>query len=105
MHSFENGVSENEASLPLAGGSELEALAILAIRQNVRMLEADEILYEQWARAHDNPLVPRDVVQCLQNEYLMRAKAMQAMQTRLSEIIDALGRVPDIHNGDDLAAS
>jgi hypothetical protein len=105
VHDVETGSSGAEPSSPPACASDLEVLAIATIREHIRLLERDEILYAQWARAYDNPLVPRDVVQSLQSEYLARHKTMLDLHSRLSGIIDTLGHIPDIRHIDDSGTS
>ena len=85
--------------------SELEPLAIAAIQEHRRLLAADEVVYDEWTRANDDPTVPASVLQSLQDEYLARQKTSEAQQQELSEIIDALGYVPEVPIGDDGAES
>ena len=76
--------------------SELEELAVSAIRKHRELLTADELVYEEWVRANDDPSISASVMQTLQNEYLARQKASEAQQNELSEIIDVLGYVPKV---------
>ncbi|ARQ13587.1 transcriptional repressor TraM (plasmid) [Rhizobium etli] len=76
--------------------SELKALAVLAIREHRQLLAADQAVYEEWLRASDDPSITSSVFQTLQNEYLARQKRSGAQQEELSEILDALGFVPDV---------
>ncbi|EPE93873.1 transcriptional repressor TraM [Rhizobium grahamii] len=79
---------------------ELEALAVSAILEHRRLLDADEAVYEEWLRASGDPLVSSDVAQTLQDEYLARQKQAQGQQEELSEILDALGYVPVVPSGE-----
>jgi hypothetical protein len=76
--------------------SELEALAIAAIKEHRRLIVADEAVYEEWTRASADPSVSAAVLKNLQDEYVARQKKSEAQQEELSEIIDALGYVPDV---------
>ncbi|CAN7641688.1 transcriptional repressor TraM [Pararhizobium sp. LjRoot238] len=76
--------------------SELEVLAIAAIREHRNLIAADEAVYEQWTRASADPSVSAAVLKCLQDEYVARQKKSEAQQEVLSEIIDVLGYVPEI---------
>ena len=75
---------------------ELEALAVSAIQEHRRLLTADEAVYEEWTRAAADPSVPAAVLKSLQDEYVARQKKSEAQQEVLSEIIDALGYVPEV---------
>lgn len=76
--------------------SELEALAVSTIRAHRQLLEADQAVYEEWLRANDDPSISSSVLQTLQDEYLARQKRSEAQQDELSDILDALGFVPDL---------
>lgn len=76
--------------------SELEALAIAAIKEHSRLIVADEAVYEEWTRASSDPAVSSAVLESLQREYTARQEKSVAQQEELSEIIDALGYVPDV---------
>ena len=76
--------------------SELEALAVSAIYEHRKLLEADQAVYEEWLRASDDPSISSSILKTLQNEYLDRQKRSEAQQEELSEILDALGFVPDM---------
>ena len=75
---------------------ELEALAVSAILEHRRLLAADEAVYEEWTRASADPSVSAAVLKSLQDEYVARQKKSEAQQEALSEIIDALGYVPEV---------
>jgi TraR antiactivator len=76
--------------------SELEALAIAAIKEHRRLIVADEAVYEEWTRASSDPAMSSTVLESLQREYTARQEKCAAQQEELSEIIDALGYVPDV---------
>ncbi|KQU02189.1 transcriptional repressor TraM [Rhizobium sp. Leaf453] len=76
--------------------SELEALAIAAIKEHRQLIVADEAVYEEWTRASSDPAVSSAVLESLQREYTARQEKSAAQQEELSEIIDALGYVPDV---------
>ncbi|MCZ7448171.1 transcriptional repressor TraM [Rhizobium rhizogenes] len=74
----------------------LEELAVSAIYEHRRLLAADEAVYEEWTRASCDPSVSSDVLASLQDEYVERQKKSGAQQEELSQIIDALGYIPDV---------
>ena len=76
--------------------SELEILAITAIHEHRRLLAADEVVYGEWTRSNDDPMVTDSVLRSLQDEYLARQKKSKAQQRELSDMIDALGYVPAV---------
>lgn len=76
--------------------SELEKLAVSAIREHRRLLAADEAVYEEWTRATADQSVSSAVLKSLQDEHMARQKKSEAQQEELSDIIDALGYVPDV---------
>ncbi|MCO5966118.1 transcriptional repressor TraM [Sinorhizobium meliloti] len=74
--------------------SDLEALAVSAIREHRRLLAADQAVYEEWSSANDDPSISSSVLQTLQDEYIARQNISAAQQAELSEILDALGFIP-----------
>ncbi|MCB5204738.1 transcriptional repressor TraM [Neorhizobium sp. T786] len=76
--------------------SELKALAISAIREHRRLIEADEAVYAEWMRAYDDPTTPSSILKSLQDEYVARQERAEAQQHELSEILEVLGHVPDV---------
>jgi hypothetical protein len=88
--------SERKPRYDLIDKSELEALAVSAIREHRQLLEADQAVYDEWSCASNDSSVPPSVLQILQNEYIARQKRSAIQQETLSEIIDALGYIPDV---------
>jgi hypothetical protein len=76
--------------------SELEAVAITAIKEHRRLLLADEAMYETWIRADDDPSMTSCVLKSLQSEYLARQETSKAQQRELAKILDALGFIPTV---------
>ena len=76
--------------------SELEVLAVAAIREHRQLIAADEAVYEEWTRASADPSISAAVLKTLQDEYVARQKRSEAQQEELSEIIDTLGYVPEV---------
>ena len=74
----------------------LAELAVSAIHEHRRLLAADEAVCEEWIRASSDPSVSSDVLANLQDEYIARQKKSEAQQEELSQIIDALGYIPDV---------
>lgn len=80
---------------------QLEELAVSAIKEHRALLAADQLIYEEWTRASEDPSVPSCVKQSLQDEYLTRQKRSEAQQERLSGIIETLGFVPTVVGEDE----
>ncbi|MES5047127.1 transcriptional repressor TraM [Rhizobium nepotum] len=80
--------------------SQLEELAVSAIREHRALLAADQIIYDEWTRASEDPSVPSSVMQSLQEEYLSRQRRSEAQQEKLSDIIETLGFVPTVAEDD-----
>lgn len=76
--------------------SELEVLAIAAIHEHRNLLAADDAVYAEWTRANDDPKITSSVLRALQDEYRARQERSQVQHRKLSEIIDALGYVPEV---------
>jgi isopentenyl diphosphate isomerase/L-lactate dehydrogenase-like FMN-dependent dehydrogenase len=76
--------------------AELQALAVEAIREHRRHFASDEVVYEEWIRANDDPSMSAEVLKTLQQEYLERLIKALAQQNELSEILDVLGFIPDV---------
>ena len=91
-----NEAENKEPQFSFMQKSELEALAIAAIKEHRRLIVADEAVYEEWTRASADPAVSSAVVETLQREYSVRQQKSEAQQEELSKIIDALGYVPDV---------
>ncbi|USJ28459.1 transcriptional repressor TraM [Ensifer adhaerens] len=81
--------------------AELEALTVSAIHEHRRLLAADEVVYEEWIRASEDPSTGSSVLQALQDEHLARQRRSEAQQEELSDMLDALGFVPDVPLEDD----
>ncbi|NZD54477.1 MULTISPECIES: transcriptional repressor TraM [Rhizobium] len=89
-----NNVGSSRRSL--MQDSELEVLAVAAIREHRHLIAADEAVYEEWTRASADPSVSGAVLKSLQDEYVARQNKSEAQQELLSEIIDALGYIPEV---------
>ncbi len=76
--------------------SRLADLAVAAIREHRARLSADQEVYDDWLRASEDASVSADVKKTLQGEYLVRQEKSEAQQSKLSDIIDALGFVPTL---------
>jgi hypothetical protein len=76
--------------------AKLEQLAVSAIREHRALLASDQLAYEEWTRASEDPSVPTFIMQTLQEEYLSRQKRSEAQQEKLSDIIELLGFVPAV---------
>ncbi|MDQ1199180.1 hypothetical protein QE435_004937 [Rhizobium sp. SORGH_AS 787] len=74
--------------------AQLEQLAVSAMKEHRALLASDQLVYEEWTRASEDPSVPPFVQQSLQEEYLSRQRRSEAQQERLSDLIEALGFVP-----------
>ena len=89
-------VRERKPRYDLIKKPELEALAVSAIHEHRKLLDADQAVYDEWSRASDDPLISGSVLQTLQDEYIERQKRSEAQQKELSDILDALGFVPHV---------
>ncbi|MBM7324787.1 transcriptional regulator [Agrobacterium sp. S2] len=78
--------------------AQLEQLAVSAIREHRALLASDQLVYEEWTRASEDPSVPPFIIQSLQEEYMSRQKRSETQQERLSDIIETLGFVPDVRD-------
>lgn len=98
--SSETERSERDAQFCSMPKEALEELAVSAIYEHRRLLAADEAVYEEWTRASGDTSVSSDVLANLQDEYIARQKKSEAQQEELSQIIDALGYIPDVPSDD-----
>lgn len=89
-------INKRRAYLGSMGKTELEALAIATIKEHRRLIVADEAVYDEWTRSSSDPAASTSVVEALQREYIRRQQTSAAQQEELSDIIDALGYVPDV---------
>lgn len=80
---------------------QLEELAVSVIKEHRALLAEDQLIYEEWTRASEDPSVPSCVRQSLQQEYLARQKRSEAQQERLAHIIEILGFVPSVVGEDE----
>lgn len=94
--SSKDKVAERTSRYGSISTSELETLAVSAIREHRALLAADQAVYEEWLRASDDPSISSSVLQTLQDEYLIRQRQSEAKREELSDILDALGFVPEV---------
>ncbi|MGF6175486.1 hypothetical protein ABIE33_003794 [Ensifer sp. 4252] len=94
--SFKDKGAERTSRYGSISKSELERLAVSAIREHRALLAADQAVYEEWLRATDDPSISSAVLQTLQDEYLARQKKSESQQEALSEILDMLGFLPAV---------
>lgn len=96
-------VQENQGKpqYDLMDKAELEALTVSAIHEHRRHLAADQVVYEEWVRASEDPSTASSVLQTLRDEYLARQRKSEVQQEELSDMLDALGFVPDVPWEDD----
>ena len=97
----DNQAKKRESHISSTPKSELEALAVSAILEHRRLIAADEAVYEEWTRASSDVGTSSTVLESLQREYTARQQKSASQQEHLSEIIDALGYVPDVAPGVD----
>lgn len=79
---------------------ELELCVIEAIREHRRLLESDQIVYEEWERAKADARVPSEQIERLAAECLSRQETTAAQQNALSELLDLLGYIPKLPEDD-----
>jgi TraR antiactivator len=78
--------------------AELEAQAIVAVKQLRLLVATAQILYEQWVEAEEDPTSPATVIRAMQADYLERQRGLADKQNDVSEMLEALGYVPDIRD-------
>ncbi|MCW1410722.1 MULTISPECIES: transcriptional repressor TraM [Rhizobium] len=100
--SSEGHEDQRKPQYDLMDKTELEALAVSAIREHRRLLAADQVVYEEWVRASDDPSTASSVLQTLQDEHVARHRRSEVQQEVLSDILDALGFVPEVPLEDDV---
>ncbi|TJW00051.1 MAG: transcriptional regulator [Mesorhizobium sp.] len=93
--------NQRKPQYDLMDKAELEALTVAAIREHRRQLAADQAVYEEWVRASQDPSTASSVLQSLQDEHFARDSRFEAQQEELSDMLDALGFVPDVPVEDD----
>ncbi len=94
-------VSKNaRTDLESLSKAELERLAVEAIREHQRLVESDQVVYKQWECAKADPGVPSELVTRLEEECLRRQEKTAAQQDALSHLIDLLGFIPKVPEGD-----
>ncbi len=81
--------------------AELETLTVSAIREHRRLLAADQAVYHEWIRASEDPSIANSVLETLQEEHFARQKRAAVQQDELSDMLDALGFVPEVPIDDD----
>ncbi|MET3649039.1 transcriptional repressor TraM [Phyllobacterium ifriqiyense] len=94
--SSETNSKFDRTSLTSMSKVELELCVIDAIREHRRLLESDQIIYEEWERARANPQVPTEQIERLAAECLSRQERTAAQQNHLSELLDLLGYIPKV---------
>lgn len=75
---------------------ELEPYVIEAIREHRRLLESDQVVYEEWESASVDPDIPLDQIERLEAECLSRQEKTAAQQDALSDLLDLLGYIPKV---------
>lgn len=76
--------------------AELEPIIIAAMREHRRLMESDQIVYEEWERSKSDCSIPFEQVVSLEAECLARRKKSAAQQDRLSDLLDLLGYIPKV---------
>lgn len=99
--SLNAGDGERKPRYDLMDKAELERLTVSAIHEHRRLLTADQMVYEEWVRASEDPSTASSVLKALQDEHLARQRRSEAQQDELSNMLDALGFVPDVPLEDD----
>lgn len=93
-------LSEEERESRRAGYAELnreelDRLAVAAILEHRRLIEADEIVYGEWVLGADDETTPATVVRALQEQYVLRQQKSFSQQEMLEDMLDVLGYIPD----------
>lgn len=79
--------------------AELELLVIEEIRKHRCLMKSDEIVYEEWVAAKAQAGLPRDQIEKLEAECLIRRKKTAAQQDALADLLDLLGYIPKVPEG------
>ncbi|AGB73299.1 MULTISPECIES: transcriptional repressor TraM [Rhizobiaceae] len=101
--SSQAGGDQRKPRYDLMDKAELETLTVAAIREHRRLLAADQAVYEEWIRASEDPTIVSSVLETLQEEHFARQTRAAAQQDELSDMLDALGFVPEVPVDDDVS--
>lgn len=101
--SSQAGGDQRKPRYDLMDKAELETLTVAAIREHRRLLAADQAVYEEWIRASEDPTIASSVLETLQEEHFARQTRAAAQQDELSDMLDALGFVPEVPVDDDVS--
>ena len=76
--------------------AELEPIVIEAMREHRRLMESDQVVYDEWERSKLDCSVPFAQVVSLEAECLARRKKTLAQQNQLADLLDILGYIPKV---------
>lgn len=96
----ESSDSSDRARMASFNKAELEPIVVEAIREHRCLLESDQIIFEAWESAKADPRIPFEQVERLEDECLVRRKKTLMQQDLLSDLLDMLGYIPIVPEGD-----
>lgn len=76
--------------------AELEPIVIEAMREHRRLMESDQVQYDEWERSKSDCSIPFAQVESLEAECLARRKKTLVQQNKLSDLLDVLGYIPKV---------
>ncbi|MBD9524651.1 transcriptional regulator [Ensifer sp. ENS02] len=84
------------ARLATLSKAELEPIVVEAMREHRRLMESDQVVYDEWERSKSDCSIPFAQVESLEAECLARRKKTLAQQNKLSDLLDVLGYIPKV---------
>lgn len=92
-----DSIEENDGtSLTRLSKVELEPVVVEAMLEHRRLMESDQVVYDEWERSKLDCSIPFAQVESLEAECLARRKKALAQQERLADLLDLLGYVPKV---------
>lgn len=93
----DDSIEENDGTcLTRLSKVELEAVVVEAMLEHRRLMESDQVVYDEWERSKLDCSIPFAQVESLEAECLARRKKALEQQERLADLLDLLGYVPKV---------
>jgi len=86
----------DRARLAALSKAELEPVVIEAMLEHRRLMESDQLVFDEWERAKSDCNIPFDQVESMEAECLARRKKAVVQQDHLSDLLDLLGYIPKV---------
>jgi hypothetical protein len=77
---------------------ELEQQVIDTIRKHRRLVDAAQMVYEEWIASADDPEPSAVATSALQAQYVSRQRSVADHQDTLTEMLELLGYIPVIRD-------